>query len=73
MIVKHAVEISGEMHPDCDKPYVPIVVSEKVNLIIGQLSLALVVNMLKSITALAVPSDPSKDLSNVKSPLKLIF
>ena len=47
-------------------------VSENVNLMIGQLILSLVVNLESSITALAAPPDPVKDFKNVKSPTKLV-
>ena len=52
----------GEEQPDYDNPVIPIVVSENVKLVIGQLVLSLVENLELSITALAVPPDPFNDL-----------
>ena len=62
MIVLHTAEVLGEMHPDYDNPVIPIVVSEKVKLVIGQFILSLVENLELSITALAMPPDPFNDL-----------
>ena len=62
MIVLHEAEVIGEMHPDYDNPAIPMVVSENVNLAIGQFVLSLVENLELSITALALPPDPLNDL-----------
>ena len=62
MIVLHAAEVLGEEQPDYDNPVIPIVVSENINLVIGQFVLLLVENLELSITALAVPPYPFNDL-----------
>ena len=63
VIVLHAGDASlGEEHPDYDNPDEPTVVSENVNLMMGQFVLLLVVNLVVSITAFAVRSDPFNDL-----------
>ena len=70
IIVLQAVEVLGEEHPVCDSPDAPTVVSENVNIVIGQFTLSLVENLESSITALAVPPYPINDLANVKSLMK---
>ena len=62
----------GEEHPVYDNPCVPIVVSEKVYLVIGQFILSLDVNIESSITVIAVPPDPLNDLKKTKSLMKLL-
>ena len=62
MIVLQAAKVFDKEHPDNDNPDVPTVISENVNLVIGQLVLSLVVNLESSITALPVPPDPLNDL-----------
>jgi hypothetical protein len=67
IIVLQAGLVSADEHPAIDKPYVPTVVSEKVNLIIGQLMLSLVEKFISSIMAFEVPPVPANVLENVKS------
>ena len=62
VIVLHAGDVSLEdEHPDYDNPDSPTVVSENVNLVMGQFGL-LVVNLESSITTFSKPLYPFNDL-----------